>query len=102
MPEHSPEADRPGAMLPMNTDTRPIRFEAWAPDIQQRAFALWATVGARGGARVERLLAQEAEGGSVPSAATIRRWSVELDWAAKADGELQRTHCQSLKALRAG
>jgi hypothetical protein len=86
--------------LPQNP---PARFENYPPEIVERAFAIWASIGGRSGARVVRLLSREYEEGmALPTASTINRWALDGAWAAKADADLEGSHSRTLYELQVG
>jgi hypothetical protein len=89
-------------LVPLPT-REPARFEPWPPDVQERAFALWSSIGARNAARTALLLVRElGEDTPVPAASTIRRWAHDLAWGARADADLERSHGRTLYALQVG
>jgi hypothetical protein len=82
---------------------QPARFEPWPQDVQERTFQLWSTLGARNGGRTALLLARElGEDVPLPTPSTIRRWAVDLAWAARADADLERSHGRTLYELQVG
>lgn len=80
---------------------QPYDISVRVPDeVRERAFVLWATVGARNANAVRGLLELEAdEGEQVPSASAIRKWSAQWNWAARADFELGDTSALTMKEL---
>jgi hypothetical protein len=81
----------------------PARFESWAPDIVQRSYEIWSTLGNRNASRTEMLLAREAdEGTSIPASSTIRKWASAGAWASRADADLETAHGKTLHELQVG
>jgi hypothetical protein len=80
----------------------PARFASWAPDIQQRSYEIWSTLGNRNASRTETLLAREADGASVPAGCTIRRWASAGAWARRADADLETSRGKTLHELQVG
>jgi hypothetical protein len=62
------------------------------PEILERAYALWSTVGGRNATATRRLLEAEAEDGdAVPTDRAIRKWATEHGWHERADLHLRET-----------
>jgi hypothetical protein len=74
---------------------------AHSDEVRQLAFVLWATVGGRPPAAVERLLAQELpDGVPLPTQQAIGSWARADDWAALADGYWRANHRDILQRLQ--
>jgi hypothetical protein len=70
------------------------------PEILERAYELWSTVGGRNAAATRRLMEAEAEDGDpVPTDRAIRKWARESAWAVRADRELPETKDATLYEL---
>ena len=81
----------------------PARFEAYPPEVTERAYEFWSTIAGRSGARVVRLLAGEfGPEAPLPTAGTVNRWALEGAWGAKADADLERGHGRTIFQLQAG
>src|ERR671917_369034 len=62
------------------------------PEIVERAYELWSTVGGRNASATRRLLEAEAEDGdAVPTDRAIRKWAKEHGWHERADLQLRET-----------
>src|SRR5215207_2157307 len=91
------------AVLPTALASPPARFQAHAPELVERSFHLWSTIGGRNASLVASLLMREADEGQVtPAGSTIRRWASEQLWHARADADLVQTSARTLAELRAG
>lgn len=92
----------PATLVPMSA-RQPARFESWDDAIQERAFALWSSIGARNAGRTVLLLTRDlGEDAPAPASSTVRRWAHDQAWAAKADADLERSHGRTLYALQVG
>lgn len=89
-------------LVPLRT-TVPARFESWPEDIQERAYDLWSSIGARNAGRTALLLTRElGDGAPVPAGSTIRRWARDQAWESRSNADLERSHGRTLYALQVG
>src|SRR5262245_16252063 len=62
------------------------------PEVMERAYELWSTIGGRNAAATRRLMEQEAEDGdAVPTDRAIRKWAQQQAWDVRADGMIRET-----------
>lgn len=91
------------AIAPIPSRAGPERFAAYSPERVERTFHLWSTVVGRNATLTASLLAREAEEGeTTPAASSVRRWTAQESWAARADADLTNTHSRTVAELRAG